>query len=110
MPRRSPPPPRPLPPTSARLESRPPPLTPPPPPTTPSSPQTTHAGLSQATRGGLGVVMLRDMAPEAPLPEGVALRSIRPPTAEDTGELPEAKPPKPFTWRYGDYFVAAPSA
>ncbi len=54
--------------------------------------------------------MLRDMAPEAPLPEGVALRSIRPPTAEDTGELPEAKPPKPFTWRYGDYFVAAPSA
>lgn len=47
--------------------------------------------------------MLRDIAPGAPLPEGVTLRAIRPPS--DTAE-PEAKPPKAFVWRYGDYFMA----
>ena len=54
-------------------------------------------------------MMLLDAAPGTPLPEGMALRSIRPPSEDMGTEKPEAKPPKPFAWRFGDYYVAPPT-
>ena len=56
----------------------------------------------------MGVVVLRDTQPGAPVPEHCVLQGILPPMegaggGADAAEVPDAKPPKPFKWVIGQY-------